>query len=182
MERVEGMVISAQRKEISTIFQILLASFFIGLCAQIKIPLFFTPIPLTGQTLGILSVGAFLGSRKGALAALAYIVEGTLGLPVFAGGNAGLPILLGPTGGYLMAYPLQTYFVGWFLERGSFRFTKTVGVFILSCVIQLAIGSLWLAHFFGLSKGFALGFYPFLPIDAAKGVLLASYLKFRNKR
>jgi biotin transport system substrate-specific component len=178
LTRAEGF----ERKKITDIFQIALASIFIGLCAQIKIPLFFTPIPLTGQTFGVMAVGAFLGSRKGALAALAYLFEGALGLPVFAGGAGGAHIFLGMTGGYLMAYPLQAYFVGWFLERGSFRFIKTVGVFALSCLLQLALGSLWIARFAPLDKAFAIGFYPFLPIEMAKALILSSYLKFKNKR
>ncbi len=78
----------------------------------------FSPVPITGQTMAVLLVGALLGSRRGALAVLAYIAEGLAGLPVFAGGAAGLARLFGPTGGYLVGFVAAAFLVGWLAERG----------------------------------------------------------------
>src|SRR3990170_4107237 len=94
------------------------ASLFVAAAAQISVPLWFTPVPITGQTLGVLLTGAALGSRRGALALLLYLIEGAIGLPVFAGGAAGFARILGPTGGYLLALPLAAGIVGSLAERG----------------------------------------------------------------
>src|ERR687886_1620838 len=91
-------------------------SAFVALTAQVEIPL--QPVPITLQTLGVLFTGAVLGSRRGAVALLLYLAEGAIGLPVFAGGAAGIAYLLGPTGGYLISYPLAAGVVGWLAERG----------------------------------------------------------------
>src|SRR5512146_2914983 len=80
---------------------IVAGSLLLALSAQVVIPLPFSPVPITGQTLVVLLIGATYGSRRGALCLLAYLSEGTAGLPVFAGGNAGLAYSFGPTGGYL---------------------------------------------------------------------------------
>src|SRR5690242_2913818 len=83
---------------------ILLGSLFIAMLAQIEIRLPFTPVPITGQTFGVLLVGAALGSKRGATALLLYLIEGALGLPFFAGGASGLRILTGATAGYLIGF------------------------------------------------------------------------------
>lgn len=161
--------------------KILLASCFIGICAQVKIPLYFTPVPLTVQTSAIMLVGALLGSRQGALAALCYLIQGWIGMPVWAGGASGFAHFMGPTGGYLLGYIIQAYMVGWFLETTNCtKFTKIIGVLLLSICIQMGIGSLWLARFVGLEKCFMLGFYPFMITEATKAFLLAIYFRFRN--
>ncbi len=100
---------------------LLLFSGFIALCAQITIPLPFSAVPLTGQTLGVLVTGALLGGRRGTLVLLVYLVEGAIGLPVFAPSAVlppGVGRLLGPTGGYLIAFPLAAGVVGLLAERG----------------------------------------------------------------
>src|SRR5262245_33110339 len=81
------------------------ASFVTAVAAQIAIPLPFSPVPLTGQTFAVLLSGAVLGARRGFLSQVLYLLEGAAGLPFFAGGAAGAGILLGPTGGYLIAFP-----------------------------------------------------------------------------
>ena len=96
---------------------ILAGSLLVALAARISIPLPFTPVPITGQTLAILLVGAALGSRLGFLSLLAYLAEGAMGLPVFAGGTGGLAKILGPTGGFLLAFPLAAGLVGLLVER-----------------------------------------------------------------
>jgi hypothetical protein len=87
---------------------------FVALLAQIRIVLPFTPVPITGQTLGVILIGATYGVRLGFLTLATYVVVGLGGLPVFAGGAAGLARLFGPTGGYLVAFPwLQRCWAGW---------------------------------------------------------------------
>ena len=94
-------------------------SLLTGLLAQIKIPLPFNPVPLTGQTLAVFLSGALLGCRRGFLSQAVYLAEGAAGLPVFAGGAASVAHLLGPTGGYLWSFPLAAALLGWLVERGA---------------------------------------------------------------
>lgn len=155
-----------QQVEVRPILTVILASFLIGACAQIRIPLGFTPVPFTGQTLAVMAIGARLGSRKGALAALCYLMEGAMGWPVFAGGNGGAIVFFGATGGYLLAYPLEAFLVGWLLERRH----RLLAIF-LPCSLQLAIGSLWMIPFVGIDRAFLLGFYPFFLVEIGKAIL-----------
>src|SRR5262249_57286930 len=96
------------------IFLIVGASVFVALCARITLPLPFTPVPLSLQNFGVLLVGLLLGSRRGFAALMLYLAEGAAGLPVFAANSAGL---LGPTAGYLYAYPVVALLTGWVRER-----------------------------------------------------------------
>jgi biotin transport system substrate-specific component len=169
-------------QEIISVLQILFASYFIGICAQIKIPLYFTPVPLAGATFAVMLSGALLGSRKGALAVLCYLIQGWIGLPVWAGGAAGFAHFIGPTGGYLTAYILQAYFIGWFLQAQSrMGQTKIISVLLLSICLQMSVGALWLAQFVGIKHCFMCGFYPFIPGEVAKAFLVAAYLRFRDR-
>ena len=178
-----GQTIASAVKSLP-ILQVILASCFIALCAQIKIPLYFTPVPFTVQSIGVMLVGSILGSRKGALAALAYLTQGALGLPVWSGGaSGGLAYLMGPTGGYLMAYVVQAYMIGFFVERYTrANLFKIMGVLVLSICVQLSIGSLWLAQFVGLERCFTLGCFPFILGDAAKAFLVATSIRFFRKK
>ena len=153
-------------------------SLVIALSAQVAIQLPFSPVPITGQTLAVLLVGALLGSRRGALAVLAYIAEGFAGLPVFAGGAAGLARLFGPTGGYLVGFVAAAFLVGWLAERGwDRRFGTTLAAMTLGNLVIYGVGAVWLAVFVGgLSRAWSLGVLPFLPGDAIKIVLAAVLL------
>src|SRR6266704_4343654 len=99
------------------------ASLFVALCARLTLPLPFTPVPLTLQNFGVLLVGLSLGSRRGFAALALYLAEGASGLPVFSPmGPGGIAQLLGPTGGFLLAYPLVAFLAGWIAERGERTF------------------------------------------------------------
>src|ERR1700722_1955109 len=100
------------------------ASLFVAVCARVTVPLPFTPVPLTLQNFGVLAVGLLLGSRRGFAALALYLAEGSFGLPVFSPSvlAGGIAHLLGPTGGFLMAYPLVAYVAGWIYERTSRSF------------------------------------------------------------
>jgi len=153
------------------------ASIFIALMAQLAVYLPFSPVPVTGQTLAVLMVGALLGRKRGALAVLAYLAEGIGGMPVFAGGQAGATWLLGPTGGYLTGFVAAAFAVGWLAEHGWDRrvFSAVAAMLIGNAAIYLT-GLPWLAHYVGASNALAAGLYPFLPGDAAKIALAAALL------
>ena len=99
----------------SNLKPLVFSALFAALTAAIspfKIPLGFTPVPITLQTLAVLMSGAMLGPYYGALAMILYVVVGVLGLPVFAGGGSGIGAILGPTGGYLMSYFIAAFAIG----------------------------------------------------------------------
>src|SRR5277367_2378013 len=101
------------------------ASLFVALCARTTIPLPFTPVPLTLQNFGVLLVGLLLGSRRGFAALALYLAEGAMGMPVFNPiGPGGIAQLLGPTGGFLLAYPLVAWLAGFVMERGRKSFAR----------------------------------------------------------
>lgn len=165
---------AAKGELVNSWIQVFFASCFIGLCSQISMPLYFTPVPLTGQTVGVMLVGAALGSRKGAYAALMYLVQGALGWPVFAGGAAGVHCLFGPTGGYLLAYPLEAYFFGIFFHSKGVK--NKLSLIFIPCV-QLLIGSAWLSFFTGMKNVLNLGFYPFALLEMTKAFVINIYIK-----
>src|SRR5258708_8126762 len=98
---------------------VIAASLFVALCARVTVPLPFTPVPLTLQNFGVLAVGLLLGSRRGFAALALYLVEGAFGLPVFSPSislGVGVLRILGPTGGFFVAYPPRAFFFGLFLR------------------------------------------------------------------
>jgi biotin transporter BioY len=148
---------------------VLAFSLLIGLLAHLVIPLPFTPVPVTGQTFGVLLTGAVLGSRLGTATLLAYIVEGVAGLPVFAAGTSGPA-----TYGYLAGFVVAAFVVGWLCERGWDRDApRIVAAMIAGEVAIYFFGLLWLARFVPASKLLALGLVPFLVGDAVKLVAAA---------
>jgi biotin transport system substrate-specific component len=157
---------------------ILAFSFFIALLAQAAIPLPFSPVPITGQTLGVLLAGLLLGSRRGAACLLVYLAEGALGLPVFAGGTAGPAVLVGPTAGYLAGFVLAAYLVGRMAERGWDR--SYGGTFLAMLLGNLAIyacGVTWLALYLGdFGRALVGGLLPFIPGDLLKILLAVALL------
>jgi biotin transport system substrate-specific component len=145
--------------------------------AQLAIPLPFTPVPITGQTLGLLLVGAALGSRRGAASMALYLAEGAAGLPFFAGGAGGLHVLLGPGGGYLVGFLPAAFCVGLLAERGfDRRFGSAVLAFCLGELIVYLHGVPWLALFVGADRALAAGFWPFLPGAVVKAVAAGAIL------
>src|ERR1700690_4274058 len=122
------------------------ASLFVALCARITIPLPFTPVPLTVQNFGVLLVGLLLGSRRGFAALALYLAEGAMGMPVFSPlGPGGIAQLLGPTGGFLLTYPLVAWVAGYVMERGRRSFARAVIGGLLGEVLLFTGGLAWLA-------------------------------------
>lgn len=153
-------------------------SLLTALSAQVSIPLPFTPVPVTGQTFAVLLTGALLGSRAGGAAMIAYLLEGVAGLPVFAGGRSGMGIIMGPTGGYLLSYPVAAFVVGYLAERGwDRRLVTAIPAMLLGNAVIYAIGLPWLSMYTPAGKStFALGLYPFIPGDLYKLLLAAALI------
>ena len=157
---------------------ILLGALFVAALAQVEIPLPFTPVPITGQTFGVLLVGAALGSKRGALSLASYLGMGIVGLPFFAGGAHGLNIVIGATGGYLIGFVIAAYVIGLLAEHGLERSLRTsVLPFLIGTVIIYFCGVLWLTIVLGsLGKALAAGLIPFLIGDAIKLIAAALVL------
>lgn len=156
---------------------ILAGSALVALSAQVVVPLPWTPVPITGQTFGVLFVGALLGSRRGALALAAYLLEGAAGLPVFAGGGATVAWLLGPTAGYLWSYPVAAWVTGRLAERGWDRRPATAVLALAAGnAVVYAVGLPWLAFFVGWERVLVAGFFPFLPGAVVKIAVAAAAL------
>jgi len=153
---------------------------FVALLAQIRIVLPFTPVPITGQTLGVILIGATYGVRLGFLTLATYVVVGLGGLPVFAGGAAGLARLFGPTGGYLVAFPLAAALMGWLVQRfGVDRHPlRMAGSMALCSILILGLGSTWLAIVLqtNMADALAKGAFPFIPGDLVKMTIAALLL------
>ena len=155
------------------------ASVATALAAQIAIPLPWTPVPVTGQSFAVLLTGMVLGSRRGFLALALYLAEGAFGLPVFAGGGAGAALLLGPTGGYLIAFPLAAALTGFLAERGwDRRLLSTLAAMLIGSSVIFAGGLAWLARFVPPGQLLVTGLIPFIPGDVVKALLAALAFPF----
>ncbi len=135
--------------------------------SYISIDLPFSPVPITGQTFGVLLIGMLLGKVRGTAVVMAYLLEGIAGLPVFAGGQAGIVALVGPTGGYLIGFLVAAYCVGALADKQFDRsYLKSVLAMTLGTGIIFFFGLLGLSRF-GLASNLTvlldLGFIPFIP-------------------
>lgn len=149
---------------------------FLALLAQVRIQV--GPVPITGQTLGVLLLGAAYGSTLGLATVGAYLVAGGLGAAVFTGGGAGWATLAGPTGGYLLGFPVAAVLVGALAARGWDREPlRAAGAMVAGNVVIYAMGLAWLARFApDLPTTLAWGLWPFLAGDAVKVALAATLL------
>ncbi|MDK2976810.1 MAG: biotin transport system substrate-specific component [Candidatus Marinimicrobia bacterium] len=152
-------------------------SLFIALSARVAVPVPFSMVPVTLQTLAVLIVMALLGSKRGTLSVLLYLSEGLAGLPVFALGAGGFYHLTGPTGGYLLAFlPLGFLFgrwLEWSLER---RFLNVWVAGFMTHAAILFIGTLWLSRFVSWEQAMMKGIVPFIPGAVFKSVILAGII------
>lgn len=151
------------------ILQVTAASIALALFSQVALPLPFTPVPLSLQTLALFMIALMLGSKKGSTAVILYLTQGTIGLPVFSGGTIDPLWFMGPRAGYLIGFVVAAWLIGRFMEskkEPSLAYTffaLTVGQGAL-----LFIGTLWLAFFVGLSNTLYMGVFPFLVGAALK--------------
>jgi len=149
--------------------------------SQVSLPLPFTPVPFTFQPVIVLLGAALLGPRLGACSQLLYLAAGIAGFPVFAASLTlpqGGARLLGPTGGYLMAYPAAAFLTGWLASRGfDRRYSTAVLAMLAGLAVVFTGGVLWLAQFAGgLGAALRAGFMPFALADVAKVCVAASAL------
>src|ERR1041385_6463217 len=152
-------------------------SLLMALSAQIVIPV--GTVPYTGQTFVVLLAGVLLGSRLGAIAMITYLVEGSIGLPFFSGGHGGLLHLMGPTGGYLIAFPAAAFITGAFAEHGWDRkFISAAAAMAIGSVVIMLSGWLWFSLVMRTSP--AIAFFDtvlkFIPGDLIKIALAAAVL------
>lgn len=164
-----------------TLLSIVAGSIFIGLMAQVRIELPFTPVPISMQTFAVCVLAGVLGSRRAALSMMTYLVEGTCGLPVFAGGVVDPVWFLTPRAGYLLAFVGAAFVIGLLTERRqSPGFLYLLLSLLVGEAIILTAGSSWLATFVGVDKALAMGVIPFLPGAAVKITAAAAALRGYN--
>jgi len=145
-------------------------------CSYLAINLPFSPVPITGQTFGILVIAMTLGRARGVGVVLAYLVEGAVGLPVFAGGTAGLIKFAGPTGGFLIGFLVCAYLVGWLADNGWDRsYFKSISAMTIGTAVIFVFGLVWLAKYISYEALFTAGLYPFVP-GAILKIILASVI------
>ena len=162
-------------KRIATAALVVGFSLLTAACAQISIPLGFTPVPITGQTFAVLLTGAVLGSRAGAASQFLYLALGAVGLPFYAGGTGGWERATGATAGYLVGFVVAAYVVGYLAEnRQDRRFSTSVGAFLTGNLVIYVLGVAWLMYHqsWDLATGVEKGMAPFIIGDTLK-ILLA---------
>jgi biotin transport system substrate-specific component len=163
------------------LFWILSFSVLTAIAAQISIPT--QPVPFTLQTLVVLLAGAFLGPINGALSMMLYLLAGAFGLPVFANFAGGFPHLFGPTGGYLLAFPVAAYLVGLAVEKRG-NFISVAASMIVALAIILFFGAFYLSYFVGndIKTAMIIGAQTFTVWALAKvAVALAVYFSLPEK-
>jgi biotin transporter BioY len=152
-------------------------SLLTALAAQIVIPI--GPVPITGQTFAVLLTGALLGSRLGSMAMIVYLVEGGVGLPFFYGGSGGIGHILGPTGGYLIAFPAAAFITGAFAENGwDKRFVTAIAAMAVGSTVILLAGWAWFSVLMHTAPiaAFKVSVAPHLIGDVVKILLAAAVL------
>lgn len=158
-----------------TAAQVLAASIGLALMAQVAIPLPFTPVPLSLQTVAIFFIALTLGPKKGSAAVLVYLLQGTLGLPVFTGGFSNALWFIGPRAGYLIGFVIAVWLIGTLVETQKERtFLRTFLALAAGEGVILLLGAVWLTLFVGFPNTIYMGIYPFLMGDALK-ILLVTF-------
>lgn len=173
-----GMV-TRQSVWLRDLFLVVASSLLLALCAPLAFYLPSSPVPITiGAHISIL-IGAVLGPKRGFLAVMGYLLQGVCGLPVFAGGNAGLLYLMGSTGGYLIGYAGAAYITGYLLQRvrGNSGLQIMLSLALGNAIVYL-FGVLHLTSWVGLPAALWVGFAPFVVGDILK--LLVLYCSVKN--
>ncbi|KAA8605922.1 acetyl-CoA carboxylase [Salipiger aestuarii] len=167
-------------------FVILIGTALLTLSAKVAVP--FYPVPMSTQTLVVLSLGLFLGPVRSGLVVTAYLLQGMFGLPVFAGtppAPAGLAYIMGPTGGFLIGFVLAAGAAGWVVQmlgRVGPALCATVAV-LFGSILMYGTGLLWLGGFVGYGQDLlSAGLYPFLLADLTKAAIaVLLFTGFRNR-
>lgn len=150
---------------------LVLGALIVAVSAQVALPVPFSPVPMTLQGLAVIAVGGIFGAAAGTGALLLYLLAGVLGAPVFAMGSSGLVRLLGPTGGYLLAFPVAAFAAGMIGERGNLL--RSFAAALVAMVVIHLGGWSWLALGLGGETAATVGVSPFIVQDSLKVVLAA---------
>lgn len=170
------------RTWVSDIALVTAGAALVAVLAQVAIPLW--PVPVTGQTLAVLLVGAGLGAARGAASLTLYALLGAVGLPIYSDASSGWSVLAGPTGGYIIGFIASAAIVGWAAERSWDRgWYKPIITFIGGSIVVFAFGLPWLAFSLGqlglpndLQSVLVAGFYPFIIGGLIKAAIAAALL------
>ncbi len=154
---------------------VVLGSLVLAASSYVEAPMW--PVPITLQTYAVCVIGALFGARLGAITVALYLLEGAFGLPVFAGGGAGLPHFFGPTGGYLVGFLFAATLVGALVGRGWRSFMALLGVILLAHIVVFAFGVLQLQLFVGWSQAWSAGVAPFIIGTVIKTVAAAATVR-----
>lgn len=156
---------------------VLLGTVFLALASYSEVPM--VPVPVNMQTFAVTLIGAVYGWRLGTATIVAWLVQGAIGLPVLSGGAAGAHHFVGPTAGYLFAFPLVGALTGWLAERGWNGNRPWLAFFsmLLGNALCLVLGAAWLSVAIGVEQAIAHGVTPFLIGGTLKSALAAITLK-----
>jgi biotin transport system substrate-specific component len=158
-------------------FLVIAGTLVLALASQISVPM--VPVPITMQTFAVTMIGALYGWRLGALTVLAWLGEAVIGLPVLAEMKFGIAPFVGPTAGYLVAFPLMAALVGYVTQKGvsGHRWASGFALHLAANLLCLALGWLWLSGMIGAEKAWIAGVFPFLIGAALKSALAAAAMK-----
>ncbi len=160
------------------VFIVLLSSLLIALMGQLSIPLPFTPVPISFRFQTVLLLSALLGSRRAVLATALFLLQGMMGLPVFANGVSGIAGLLGPVGGYYLGYLAAAFIVGYMSDSPKNRTLGRCAMsFLVGTLIVYACGTAYLTTFVGFQKALLLGVAPFIVGDIVKTLVCLRILR-----
>ena len=166
-----GVKIKSKEKEfLKNIFLVLSGVIFLSVMSQLIIPLYFTPVPISLGSFGVILIALLYGRKLGTATVLSYVVAGSLGAPIFAGFKAGS--LFSPTGGYIVGYVVAAVILGFLSDKGIAKsYVKTFLSLLLVSVIILILGALVLMLFVPIKNVFMAGVLPFIPGDMLKAIV-----------
>jgi biotin transport system substrate-specific component len=170
-------------KAVCRVLGVFIFIIFTSLGAFVRIPLPFSPVPITLQTFFVLLSGLILGGNLGATSQIFYVILGVLGFPIFTNATCGFYYLFGPTGGYLFGFILVSFLIGNVIRKTNSNF-GLFSIVILGSMIILFFGSIWLMLLFkiGFDKAILLGALPFIPGDIIKSIFACLVYKKIHSR
>lgn len=173
----------ASSRSIRNALSIVAGTLVLTALARLRVELPYSVVPVTGQTLGMLLIGAALGGRRAAGTLFLYLLEGACGMPVFAGTAGGAALLLGPTGGYLIGMLLGAFVIGSVLDtsRTEPSLPLIAGAFVLGLIPVFGLGALWLSRFVGTETAIAAGVLPFVPGELVKLAVGATMIRASSR-
>ena len=165
---------SKEKEFLKSIFLVLSGVIFLSIMSQLIIPLYFTPVPISLGSFGIMLVALLYGRKLGTATVISYVAAGSLGAPIFAGFKAGS--LFSPTGGYIIGYIVAAVILGYLSDKGIAKsYVKTFLSLLLVSIIIFILGALVLMLFVPIKNVFMAGVFPFIPGDMIK-VIVATLL------